>query len=87
MAKRDYYEVLGVHKNASDAEIKKAYRRLALQYHPDKNPGNKESEEKFKELAEAYEIISDPEKRARYDQFGHAGENLGGFRPEEGFGG
>ncbi|MEK7713243.1 MAG: molecular chaperone DnaJ [Deltaproteobacteria bacterium] len=87
LAKRDYYEVLGVHKNASDAEIKKAYRRLALQHHPDKNPGNKESEEKFKELAEAYEIISDPEKRARYDQFGHAGENFGGFRPEEGFGG
>lgn len=86
MAKRDYYDVLGVHKNASDAEIKKAYRRLALQHHPDKNPGNKEAEEKFKELAEAYEMLSDPEKRARYDQFGHAGEGSGGFRPEEGFG-
>lgn len=73
MAKRDYYEVLGVGKSASADEVKKAYRKLALQYHPDKNPGNKEAEEKFKEAAEAYEVLSDQQKRARYDQFGHAG--------------
>ena len=71
--KRDYYEVLGVEKTASEAEIKKAYRKLAIQYHPDKNPGDKEAEEKFKEAAEAYSVLSDKEKRARYDQFGHAG--------------
>jgi molecular chaperone DnaJ len=71
--KRDYYEVLGVSKSASESELKKAYRKLALQYHPDKNPDNKEAEEKFKEAAEAYEILSDPDKRARYDRFGHAG--------------
>lgn len=71
--KRDYYEVLGVEKTASDAEIKKAYRKLAIQYHPDKNPGDKEAEEKFKEAAEAYSVLSDKDKRARYDQFGHAG--------------
>ena len=72
-AKRDYYEVLGVEKTASEAEIKKAYRKLAIQYHPDKNPGDKEAEEKFKEAAEAYSVLSDKDKRARYDQFGHAG--------------
>ena len=71
--KRDYYEVLGVSKTASDAEIKKAYRKLAIQYHPDKNPGDKTAEEKFKEAAEAYSVLSDKDKRARYDQFGHAG--------------
>lgn len=85
MAKRDYYEVLEVEKTASAEEIKKAYRKKAIQYHPDKNPGDKEAEEKFKEAAEAYEVLSNPDKRARYDQFGHAGmEGAGGFG---GFGG
>ena len=73
MAKRDYYEVLGVDKNASANDIKKAYRKLAIQYHPDKNPGDKEAEEKFKEAAEAYGVLSDPDKKARYDQFGFEG--------------
>jgi len=73
MAKRDYYEVLGVDKNASADDIKRAYRRCAIKYHPDKNPGDKEAEAKFKECAEAYEVLSDPEKRARYDQYGHEG--------------
>ena len=71
--KRDYYEVLGVAKGASADEVKKAYRKLAIKYHPDKNPGNKEAEEKFKEAAEAYSVLSDPDKKAKYDQFGHAG--------------
>ena len=81
MAKRDYYEVLGVDKSASAAEIKKAYRKLAIKYHPDKNPGNKEAEEKFKEAAEAYSVLSDEQKRQQYDQFGFNGPNGfgGGF--------
>lgn len=77
--KRDYYEILGVSKTSSAEEIKKAYRKVAIQFHPDKNPGNKEAEEKFKEAAEAYEILSDQEKRSRYDRFGHAGAGNGGF--------
>ncbi|HRO76578.1 MAG TPA: DnaJ domain-containing protein, partial [Crocinitomicaceae bacterium] len=76
--KRDYYDVLGVAKNASEADIKKAYRKMAIKYHPDKNPNDKAAEEKFKEAAEAYEILSDAQKRSRYDQFGHAGMG-GGF--------
>lgn len=85
MAKRDYYEVLGVSKNASDDEIKKAYRKLAVKYHPDKNPGDKEAEVKFKEVSEAHEVLSDKQKRARYDQFGHAG--VGGSAAGGGFSG
>lgn len=80
MEKRDYYEVLGVSKTATDAEIKKAYKQMAIKYHPDRNPGDKEAEAKFKEAAEAYDVLRDPQKRARYDQFGHAGMGgAGGF--------
>lgn len=86
MAKRDYYEVLGVDKNASADDIKKAYRKKAIQYHPDKNPGDKTAEEKFKEAAEAYDVLSDPQKRQRYDQFGHAGVG-GASQQGGGFGG
>ena len=80
-SKRDYYEVLGVEKGASDAELKKAFRKLAKQYHPDVNPNDKVSESKFKEINEAYEILSNEQKRAQYDQYGHAGNdpNFGGF--------
>ena len=85
MAKRDYYEVLGVDRNASASDIKKAYRKLAIQYHPDKNPDNKEAEEKFKEAAEAYSVLSDPDKKARYDQYGF--EGVSGAGGAGGFGG
>jgi len=79
LSKRDYYEVLGVSKSASDSELKKAYRKLAMKYHPDKNQGNKEAETKFKEASEAYDILSNSQKKAQYDQFGHAGMGGGGF--------
>ncbi len=86
MSKRDYYEILGVARTASDDEIKKAYRKLAIKYHPDKNQGNKEAEEKFKEAAEAYEVLSNAEKRSRYDRFGHAGVG-GAASGSQGYGG
>src|SRR5947199_1739190 len=77
MAKRDYYEVLGVTRGASDEDIKKAYRKLAVKFHPDKNPGDKAAEEKFKELGEAYEVLVDENKRAAYDRYGHAAFGAG----------
>src|ERR1700733_12938940 len=84
MSKRVYYEILGVNKNSSADEIKKAYRKVAMQFHPDRNPGDKVAEEKFKEAAEAYEVLSDADKKAQYDRFGHAGLGGGG---RGGFGG
>ena len=81
MAKKDYYDVLGVSKNASEAEIKKAYRKMAIKYHPDKNPGDSEAEESFKEAAEAYDVLGDADKRGRFDQFGHAGMGASGGGP------
>ena len=78
MAKQDYYTLLGVSRGASESELKKAYRKLAVQYHPDKNPGDKEAEEKFKQISEAYDVLKDPEKKQRYDQFGHAAFQGGG---------
>ena len=90
MAKRDYYEVLGLSRGATEAEIKSAYRKLAVRYHPDKNPGDQEAEEKFKEAAEAYSVLSDAEQRARYDRFGHAGVSgaaAGAGWGAQGFGG
>src|SRR5216117_4150564 len=80
--KRDYYEVLGVNRDASEEEIKKAYRKLAMKHHPDRNPENKAAEERFKEASEAYQVLSDPERRAQYDRFGHAA-----FEQAAGFGG
>jgi len=82
MSKRDYYEVLNVARSADSDTIKKAYRKMAMQYHPDRNPGNKEAENKFKEAAEAYEVLSNDDKKARYDRYGHAGVD-----PNAGFGG
>src|SRR5256714_15023183 len=90
MSKRDYYEVLGISRSATDQEIKSAYRRLAVKYHPDKNPNDATSEEKFKEAAEAYSVLSDTEQRKRYDRFGHAGVSSGagaGAWGAPGFGG
>ena len=84
MAKEDYYKILMVGKTASDDELKKAYRKLAVQHHPDRNPGDKAAEEKFKEINEAYQVLSDPQKRGIYDQLGHAGLGQGGFG--QGFG-
>src|SRR5271155_6138836 len=84
MAKQDFYEMLGVARGASADEMKKAYRKLAMQHHPDRNPGDKKAEEKFKELSHAYDILSDEQKRAAYDRFGHAafqGGGAGGFHP------
>ncbi|GAB7204499.1 hypothetical protein OS21_09880 [Dickeya oryzae] len=79
MAKQDYYEILGVAKGADERDIKKAYKRLAMKYHPDRNPGDKEAEAKFKEVKEAYEILTDAQKRAAYDQYGHAAFEQGGM--------
>jgi molecular chaperone DnaJ len=86
-AQRDYYEILGISRDASQEEIKKAYRKMALKYHPDKNPGDKEAEKKFKEAAEAYEVLGNPDKRKKYDQFGHAGVKGGAGAGAGGFGG
>ena len=90
MSEQDLYQTLGIEKNSSDADIKKAYRKLAMKYHPDRNPGDSASEQKFKSIQKAYAILSDKQKRAAYDQFGHAGVNPqggmgGGFNPGDAF--
>ena len=85
--KRDYYEVLGIDKNASESDIKRAYRKMAKKYHPDNNPGDKKAEEMMKEVNEAYEVLSNPEKKSAYDQFGHAAFEQGGGAGAGGFGG
>ena len=85
--KRDYYEVLGLEKGASEGDIKKAFRKMAMKYHPDKNPGDKEAEEKFKDINEAYSVLSDPDKKSKYDRFGHAGVDPNGMGGAGGFGG
>ncbi|MGH8772481.1 MAG: DnaJ domain-containing protein, partial [Burkholderiales bacterium] len=87
MAKRDYYDILGLNRDASDNEIRKAYRKLAMKYHPDRNPDNPKTEERFKEAKEAYEILSEPSKRNAYDQFGHAGVDPSTGAGGQGFGG
>jgi len=87
MAKRDYYEVLGLNRDADDESIKKAYRKLAMKYHPDRNPDDKSSEEKFKEAKEAYEVLSDAQKRANYERFGHAGVDASAAAGAGGFAG
>ena len=86
MADRDFYEILGVSRNASDDEIKKSYRKLAMKYHPDRNKSNKEAERKFKEISAAYEALKDPQKRAAYDQYGHSAFKQGGMGGAQGFG-
>src|ERR671931_820025 len=86
MAKRDYYEVLGVSRSASDADLKAAFRKLAMKHHPDRNPGDKDCEHRFKELNEAYDVLKDPDKRAAYDRFGHAAFEHGVGGPGAGFG-
>jgi len=85
MTKRCYYEILSVSRNATEEDIKKSYRRLAMQYHPDRNPGDREAEERFKEAAEAYEVLSDPQKREIYNQYGHEGLSSSGFQGFSGF--
>src|SRR6201987_209847 len=86
MAKRDYYEVLGVQRGSSEAEMKAAYRKLAMQHHPDRNPGDKDCEHRFKEINEAYDVLKDGDKRAAYDRFGHAAFEQGGMGGAHGFG-